>query len=236
MLKMKINIIFLLMMTTLLSCGFKHSKDNGDSQTEFSGDFGMSQKVTYTQLETRVLGPKCLRCHSDAGGNQGSLNLETIDQSRAHLESIKQRVLVDQNMPPKTPLSSGEKAMLNNWIINELASNGQGPTPVKIVVLWPRIRDEIIQNHCIQCHSPPGRSMSEDRISTMEANLDLTQVSVVREKADLIFKRVIIVGDMPLKPYPNLNDQEKKLLSQWMIDGMLDVEVPPADSSEEKTL
>jgi hypothetical protein len=68
----------------------------------------------------------------------------------------------------------------------------------------------------------------------MEAGLDLTNLSVVREKADLIFKRAIIVGDMPLKPFPPLNDQEKKLLSQWMIDGMKDVELPTEKNPEEK--
>lgn len=231
---MKINIVLLFLVATILSCGFKHVKENSENQTEVTGEFGMSQKVTYAQLETKILGPKCLRCHSDAGGNQGSLNLESYDQTKAHLDSIKQRVLVDQSMPPKSPLSSGEKSLLNNWLLNEVATNGQSSTPVKIAVLWPRIRDEIIQNHCLQCHSPPGTNTSEDRISTMEAGLDLTNVTVVREKADLIFKRTIIVGDMPLKPFPNLNDQEKKLLTQWMIDGMKDEELPPVDSTEEK--
>jgi uncharacterized membrane protein len=68
----------------------------------------------------------------------------------------------------------------------------------------------------------------------MEAGLDLTNLSIVREKADLIFKRAIIIGDMPLSPFPNLNDQEKKLLAQWMIDGMKDEVLPPADNLEEK--
>ncbi len=231
---MKINISLFLLVATLLSCGFKHAKDNNENQTEVTGEFGMSQKVTYSQLESKILGPKCLRCHSDAGGNQGSLNLESYEQTRGHLESIKQRVLVDQNMPPKSPLSSGEKSLLNNWILNEISTNGQSSPPVKISVLWPRIRDEIIQNHCMQCHSPPGTNTTEDRMSTMEAGLDLTNLSIVREKADLIFKRAIIIGDMPLSPFPNLNDQEKKLLAQWMIDGMKDEVLPPADNLEEK--
>ena len=232
---MKINTILFFLIATLFSCGFKHTKDTGDNLAEVTGEFGMSQKVTYSQLEAKLLGPKCLRCHSDAGGNQGSLNLESYDHTRAHLESIKQRVLVDQNMPPKSSLSNGEKSLLNNWIMNEIAINGQNTTPVKVAVLWPRVRDEIIQNHCLQCHSPPGKSTSEDRVSTMEAGLDLTNLAVVREKADLIFKRTIIIGDMPLKPFPNLSDQEKKLLAQWMIDGLKDEELPPTQSPEEKT-
>jgi uncharacterized membrane protein len=231
---MKTSIVFFFLISTIASCGFKHVKENAFEQTEINGEIGMSQKVNFAQLQAKVLGPKCLSCHSDSGGNQGGLNLESYDETRAHLESIKQRVLVDQNMPPKAPLSSGEKTLLNFWILNELATNGQTSTPVKLAVLWPRVRDEIIQNHCILCHSPPVTGENGDRISTMEAGLDLTNLNIVREKADLIFKRAVIVGDMPLRPFPKLNDQEKKLLSQWMIDGMKDEELPPAKSPEEQ--
>ncbi len=231
---MKKNVIFLILIATIASCGFKHVKENIGDQTEINGEIGMSPKVTYTQIQTKILGPKCLRCHSDAGGNQGSLNLESYEQTRASLESIKQRVLVDQNMPPNAPLNNGDKTLLNFWILNEVATNGNSSTPIKAVVLWPRVRDELIQNHCLLCHSPPVTGANGDQISTMEAGLDLTNLSVVREKADLIFKRAIIVGDMPLKPFPPLNDQEKKLLSQWMIDGMKDVELPTEKNPEEK--
>jgi uncharacterized membrane protein len=137
-------------------------------------------------------------------------------------------------MPPKYPLSNNDKTILSNWINNEILTSGTVVLQKKNTIKWSRIRDEIIVSRCIECHSPPPPNPSEGNISTMEAGLDLTKLEVVRAKADLIFKRVVIIGDMPLKPYPALNEQEKKLISQWMIDGMEDDEVKVDETAGEK--
>jgi uncharacterized membrane protein len=216
----------------LTGCGFRHLKSSdGDDST--IGQTNLSAPASFSQIQAKIIAPKCLQCHSDAGGNQGSVNLESYDQVVRHLDGIKQKSLIDQTMPPSGPLSVGEKGLLKSWITsgaplneNGTGESGQNTTRINIPIKWQRIKNEIIDNHCLQCHSPPTTDQSADQISTMEAGLDLTSLAVVREKADLIFKRAIILSDMPLQPYHPLNAQEKALLTQWMIDGMQEDPAP----------
>lgn len=223
-------ITFLLSILTFQSCGFRHLKEGNNYENRESSDqSSMMTSVYYSTIEKKIIIPKCLSCHSDSGGNQGGVNLETYKETIRHISDINLKSLIEKSMPPKYPLNSYETSLLGNWISkgapldidNSGPSNNQG-TIEKISIKWPKIKKEIINNHCIQCHSPPTIDPSNETISTMEAGLDLTDLSVVKEKAELIFKRIVILNDMPLRPYPPLSIYEKKLFSEWIISGMLD--------------
>jgi uncharacterized membrane protein len=92
-------------------------------------------------VNTKILTPRCLKCHSDAGGNQGSLNLESYDQVSRHLESIKNRTIIDNSMPPKMPLTANEKVVLQNWINSELSKNGSDHQEEKVKIKFSRIKN-----------------------------------------------------------------------------------------------
>jgi uncharacterized membrane protein len=224
--KMKIFQIQLLLLTSLSfqlsSCGFRHIKSHAVEDNAKTEQISLTTPASFDEIQKKIIGPKCLQCHSDFGGNKAGVNLESFEQVEKYLNGIKQRSLVDLNMPPSEPLSKMEQSLLQSWINKEFSGKieTKETTPVKMIVKWQKIKNEIIDKHCLICHSPPTTEASGDKISTMEAGLDLSSLDVVREKADLIFKRAIILHDMPLQPYPPLNEQEKMMLSQWMIEGM----------------
>ncbi len=222
--------LFILILFTFQSCGFRHLKDGSDGENvEVSAQSELTTSVYYATIEKKILAPKCLSCHSDAGGNLGGVNLETYEEALKHIGAIKQKSLIEKSMPPKNPLNNSEKNLLGSWIssgapfdeTNQMPSTNQNTTN-KITVTWSKIRNKIIENHCIQCHSPPILNPTTDTVSTMEAGLDLTKFEVVKDKSDLIFKRIVISNDMPLRPYPPLSNYEKKLITEWMISGMPD--------------
>jgi len=54
-------------------------------------------------------------CH-DAGSAAAGLVLENHTQTAAAAGGIKQRCLIDKNMPPGSPLTANEMAILQCWI------------------------------------------------------------------------------------------------------------------------
>jgi uncharacterized membrane protein len=87
-------------------------------------------------------------------------------------------------------------------------------------IYWSDIKNQIIDNHCLLCHSPTPIDPTPDNMSTMEAGLDLTNLDVVKANAAKIFARVVIDNDMPLRPYLPLDKEEKEILAKWIINGM----------------
>jgi uncharacterized membrane protein len=218
----------------LTSCSYRHVKESesfvstgsqGINTLDAGGD------VYFASVQKNIILPRCAKCHSDSGGNQGGVNLENYDDVTKHLNGINQRSLIEKNMPPGKPLNSDELNILGNWIAkgapldsqNSKGSNSN--TPSKPTVVWSKIKNEIFASHCLQCHSPPPTDPNADTVSTMEAGLNLTDYEMVKSKADLILKRVIIANDMPLSPYPKLSTYEKKVLTDWMISGMFNDEI-----------
>lgn len=75
--------------------------------------------IDYAFVNAKVFQPKCVRCHSSAGGNKGDVNLETYENVIAHLADIENDVLVEKSMPPRRaggPLGAFEQNVLKLWI------------------------------------------------------------------------------------------------------------------------
>jgi uncharacterized membrane protein len=79
--------------------------------------------ATFVNVKT-IVAEKCSTagCH-DAGSAGGGIVLETYDQIRARSDRIRQRVIVDRTMPPGSPLSSTEVAILKCWISSGSPNN-----------------------------------------------------------------------------------------------------------------
>lgn len=79
--------------------------------------------ISYETVRVNVLAPRCVSCHSDAGGNLGKTNLETYQNVVALAGRIEIRVAND-TMPraprgqPKVPLTPEQKTMILKWIAN----------------------------------------------------------------------------------------------------------------------
>lgn len=174
------------------------------------------ENVDYAFVLQNVISPKCLACHSAAGGNQGGTNLETLKSIRALMSRISYRSIERRDMPP-TGLGDRDVTILKNWIEQgapetlvgpqEATSDStieQGPND------WSKIRDRIFTQKCLDCHS--GKNP--------EGGLDLTTLASTKANAAAIFDRVIIKGNMPLAPYPALAPRERRVLLKWFDLGM----------------
>ena len=84
------------------------------------------------------------------------------------------------------------------------------PEILKPGLRWNTIRSKIFEKHCTECHSPPKP----------EKNFDITSIAQVRAKAALVFERAVILKNMPLLPVDPLSADEKRALSNWIVDEM----------------
>ena len=79
--------------------------------------------ATFTGVKS-IITSKCATagCHNAATAAGGTV-LETYDQVKAKADRINQRAIVDKTMPPSTPLSTSEVAILKCWISSGTPNN-----------------------------------------------------------------------------------------------------------------
>lgn len=211
---MRLALLFLLALA-VLGCNYNHVKE--EAGTARGGvsiqDLG---PLDFATVQAAVIGPKCLSCHSNAGGNQGGSNLESYRAVRAQLGRILFRSLEKRDMPPRAPLNGAQMQALRDWAELGAPKRASGPVQKPDPSLdrgpndWAKVRDRIFKAKCLDCHSAPEP----------QAGLDLTSLQETRAKAVVIFDRVIVRQDMPVQPYPSLSPREKRVLLQWFELGM----------------
>jgi mono/diheme cytochrome c family protein len=141
--------------------------------------------IDYAFVNTKVFEPYCVRCHSDAGGNKGDVNLETYESVVSALTEIENVVFVERKMPPKRaggPLSGYPLEVLKAWIeagAPVVAGKPQQkpppttttpqptptptppvmpPPPIVVEPTWADISSKIFQAKCVKCHSEGGKA------------------------------------------------------------------------------
>ncbi|OQP42764.1 hypothetical protein A4H97_11405 [Niastella yeongjuensis] len=79
--------------------------------------------ATFAKVQS-IMTTKCStsRCHGVAAAKGGAV-LETYDQIKAKADRIKQRALIEKTMPPSSPLSSNEIAVLQCWFDSGMPNN-----------------------------------------------------------------------------------------------------------------
>lgn len=61
-------------------------------------------------------------CHNARDAAGGTV-LETYDQVKAKAGGINQRAIVERSMPPRSPLTAGDRAILQCWIASGTPNN-----------------------------------------------------------------------------------------------------------------
>jgi hypothetical protein len=114
----------------LWSCGYNNTEIPGADGGTRGGQEGSSglSPIDYTTVKSQILDPQCLRCHSNAGGNRGGVNLETFANVKAYLNRIQQAV-TSGFMPPTGPLSASQKNIINQWISSGAPERIEGSNP-----------------------------------------------------------------------------------------------------------
>jgi len=74
------------------------------------------EKINYATINTKVLIPKCITCHSDRGGNKGDVNLESYENVLGLSNSIESEIESGSMPPKKKPLTPEEKSLILKWL------------------------------------------------------------------------------------------------------------------------
>ena len=91
----------------LSGCAFYHEKNPGDPTTVKSG------QVNWPRIQAEVFQPRCAICHS-AGG--AGFDMSSYADVVASIQQVQDRAIAKQSMPPDSPLTPYEQALLNSWI------------------------------------------------------------------------------------------------------------------------
>ncbi len=202
------KIIIFIFSIYLVGCNYNVTKESDAS------DQGQNIKsisvLDYQTVRKTVIGPQCLNCHSNSGGNKGSLNLETYEAIKSNLNQIYYRSIEVGDMP-EDGMDANLREILKVWIENGApvqATEGSGP--VQGPLSWSLVRNKIIAFKCLECHSG----------AKPEGNLNLDNYETFKSKLNIIFDRVFVKQDMPVAPYPALTISEKSALLKWISQGM----------------
>lgn len=205
--------IWLPALLLLSSCAFDHMKENGQKK---GGGAVMAGPVSFAEAFGAVISPRCVSCHSVAGGNQGAVNLETFEAVSSIAARVERSVFVDKTMPKGSSLTEQESQLLAAWFAQGATRNGSSGNNAKLRenITWAVVRDEIFAKKCLECHSQPRP----------EKGLDLSSITEARAKIREIVDRTLITSDeslrMPLPPMERLTPEEKQALATWMARGM----------------
>ena len=104
--------LVLTLLLALTSCNYSLSK--APKEGPLSLDSESLSNPDFKTVQSAVLEKNCVDCHSNRGGNKGSLNLENFTNVRAKLSLIRYRSLEKKDMPPGEPLNGQDLAVLQN--------------------------------------------------------------------------------------------------------------------------
>jgi uncharacterized membrane protein len=76
-----------------------------------------SNTIDYEMVNTRVIGLRCINCHSNNGGNQAGINLETYENVFNERSSIYNQISKgSMPLPSKRPLTDIQKQIILIWL------------------------------------------------------------------------------------------------------------------------
>ena len=187
--------------------------------------------LRWNRVSVQIFQASCLGCHS---GNQAP-DLRTYENVKANLAIIGNEIFSKQ-MPPRGPIALKEMALLKAWIDQgapvgradpkPTPGNGSGPRPKRF---WSDVNNRVLKTSCTNCHfagNPKGIS-------------DFSTIAPIRTSIGSILYVAVVAPVMPpappntpeTAPNPNqLTSDQKDLLSQWVVDGMLDDPTPAPGS------
>ena len=230
------NLTLVLCLAIGLGCQYKYEKtpaggggDSGDVAGDGNNNSGSSVTPGFADVRSQILAPKCLECHSSAGGNRGGINLETYANAKRMGNALVSSVANDFMPLNRTPLTAAEKRLLTQWVQagapeNPVAASpapgpGQGPAPAPAPDLdpsnpeemdpsldWATVSGLVIEPSCVGCHSNPSNKGG--------VNLE-TYRNTLRDLEDV--KEAVEKDEMPLRS--SLTAQQKKLILDWIAAG-----------------
>lgn len=195
----------------LTSCNYKELK-SAPNESDIPITVSELKDPDFEIVMTKVIGPKCLECHSSAGGQRGGVNLETYRSVMRSLPQVKADIL-DGSMPKqRRALSAEQKELILTWI-EKGAPEKRGQLPPvatnpdeTLKMNYETVNRVVLEPACVTCHShadPRGK-------------VDLEGYAAVVSFKDRV-KKAIIDGSMPKKG--ELSAKQKSLILGWIVAG-----------------
>lgn len=207
--------ILILTMTALSGCHYKVNKIADEEKPAPLGE----RPVDFAFVMQEVIGPKCLECHSNAGGNRGHLNFETYAAVKSEIQAIQDSVEFNDMPLNRTPLTETQRQILNNWVAagapefvtNTAESDVKAMEEIPLlsgetVLDWETIRTTVVQPKCLNCHAEP----------TNRGGVNLETYANVQSRLAVI-DQVIKDGSMPRRT--TLTPEEKEMILTWIQIG-----------------
>lgn len=212
----------LILLLIISSCNYKIDKSKLDD-VQVSDE--MLNIVSYKQLRSEVLIPKCLSCH----GNSGGVNLETYESTFKHFADIRRSSLQTKTMPkaPVSPLDSRQMEVLTAWIEAGGPEKPRNSDPPDTQENEPqsgfiKIKQEIIDPKCLFCHMP-GEHAGHIPLNTREDLLNSSLNLLVPGNSDQsLFYTITGPGAMNMMPpigVEPLTETQRDMIKVWIQDG-----------------
>lgn len=115
---------FLLSNALVTACNFKEEKTSGDDTEDPAPDTdgdtdtdSDSKKISFAEIQTQILKPSCIGCHS-AAAPSGGVSLDTYAKVKAEIAAINKTTVLRQDpvMPQNGSLSASKIQLLKSWI------------------------------------------------------------------------------------------------------------------------
>ena len=226
--------ILCLAMLFLFGCNYNQSKVSSDKMPATTQKITSPDQLTYKLVKESVLLNACLKCHSEAGGNKGGINLENFENVFKNSHQIRIEV-AGGTMPPTGKLSEEQIKIVTDWIDAGAAENGKVagelptpkptptptststpipapvPNPVPQKISFEMVYNQVIKTNCLKCHSEIGGNHGEVNLEAYDR--------VFAKRFEVKFE--IETNQMPTQKGTALTEIQKKLILTWIQQGSL---------------
>ena len=219
---------FVLSLLVLAGCNYTIQKPvASDSGAQAIETLPTGTIPGYQTVNKGIIGPKCLECHSNAGGNGGGVNLETYNNVKSDLVDIRSEVTSGRMPKNRAPLTAKEKEVLLAWLdaggsldgaTTTPTTNKPTPTPTPEPgdvmpdpdkIDFQLVNTKVITPRCVGCHSDKGGNKGDVNLETYD-NI-YSQIDTIKDEVES--------GSMPRPKNKPLTDFQKKLFLTWIEKG-----------------
>jgi mono/diheme cytochrome c family protein len=103
------RLLVLATLAVVFGCDYYNEKNPPDPSTITPAT------VSWSRVSAEFFGPRCAICHGNGGANFNSSDYGSVVAQYARIE---QEVFERKRMPPDSPLTAYEQALLSTWIDN----------------------------------------------------------------------------------------------------------------------
>jgi cytochrome c553 len=203
-----------------------------------------SVKMNYAYVKSNILDKYCTSCH----GNDGGVNLQSIEGVRAHSQSI----LIDmknKTMPKgagASTMTTGERQILYFWV---KAGAPQGTAVVApdvpaypplssadaaVKLNYAYVQGKILIPYCMVCHGTAG-------------DISVESLDQIRANSSKIMHAVAVDRSMPLGNLgKKITEDDRSVLYNWLLQGApegtdpapspFNINYPPLSSDDQQKL